>query len=113
MKKRGLSRKVFSFQFSEFSKPKTIITNKNTVTGAPMIVKKDSYFSGEAFRSSSAARTAAMTKAEKVQSFPRMASSTCSMTSFGNRTVLLVVGGTDGNLNDPTKTPRNTVVLQI
>ncbi len=51
------------------------------------------YFSSN---SSKAARTAAITKAEKVQSFPRMASSTCSITSFGNRMVLLVVSGMEG-----------------
>ena len=50
-------------------------------------------------RSSSAWRTAAMTNAEKLQSLPRMASSTCKITSLGKRMVLFVVGGMDGILN--------------
>ena len=53
------------------------------------------YFS----RFSNAERTAAMTKAEKVQSFPVIVASTFSMTSFGKRMVLFVVGGIDGILN--------------
>ncbi len=50
---------------------------------------------------SNAARTAAMTKAENVQSFPWMAVSTCSITSLGKRMVLFVVGGIDGILKLP------------
>ena len=50
-------------------------------------------------RFSRATRTASTTKAEKVQSLPRMASSTWEMTSLGNRMDLLVVGGTAGILN--------------
>ena len=40
--------------------------------------------------------TAAITKAENVQSLPFIAFSTLSITSFGKRMVLLVVAGTDG-----------------
>ena len=50
--------------------------------------------------SSTAARTAAMTKAEKVQSFPWIRDSTRSIRSFGNRMVLFVVGGLEGILKD-------------
>lgn len=48
--------------------------------------------------SSRAARTAEITKAEKVQFFPLIASSTSVTTSFGNLIVLFVVGGIDGIL---------------
>ena len=51
------------------------------------------------FKFSNIILTAAMTKAEKVQFFPWMAASTFSMTSFGKRMVLLVVGGIEGILN--------------
>lgn len=51
------------------------------------------------FKFSNIIFTAAMTKAEKVQFFPWMAASTCSMTSFGKRMVLLVVLGMEGILN--------------
>lgn len=47
-------------------------------------------------KSASAARTAAMTNAENVQSFPWIAFSTDSTTSLGKRMVLFVVGGVDG-----------------
>ena len=50
--------------------------------------------------SSTAARTAATTKAEKVQSFPWIRDSTRSIRSFGNRMVLFVVGGIEGILKD-------------
>lgn len=45
------------------------------------------------FRFSKATRVASTTNAENVQSVPRMASSTCSMTSLGNRMDLFVVAG--------------------
>ena len=51
------------------------------------------------FRSSKAARTAAITKAEKVQSFPTITASTAAITSLGNRIVLFVVGDWLGILN--------------
>lgn len=51
---------------------------------------------GSLCRSSSAARTAATTKAEKVQFCPTMTSSTASITSFGNRMDLFVVAGCFG-----------------
>lgn len=51
--------------------------------------------------SSNAARTAAITKAEKVHSLPLMAFSTASTTSLGKRMVLLVVGGVVGILKQP------------
>ena len=50
------------------------------------------------FKSSNAARTAATTKAEKVQSLPRIAASISSSISLGKRTDLFVVGGTLGIL---------------
>ena len=53
-------------------------------------------------KSSSAARTAAITNAENVQSFPWIACSTASTTSFGKRMVLFVVGGVEGILKLPT-----------
>ena len=49
--------------------------------------------------SSKAARTAAITKAEKVQFLPWIAFSTSSTTSLGKRIVLLIVGGVDGIWN--------------
>ena len=52
----------------------------------------------DSFKSSKAAVTAAMTNAEKVQSLPWMASSTCCTTLDGNRIVLLTVGGVEGIL---------------
>lgn len=64
--------------------------------------------------SSNAARTAEITKAEKVQSLPFMASSTLAIMSLGKRMVLFVVGGTDGILKfDKQESPRNTIVLRI
>ena len=54
------------------------------------------YFSSS---SANAARTAAITKLENVQSFPWIACSTCSTTLEGKRTVLLTVGGLSGILN--------------
>ena len=53
------------------------------------------------FKSSRAARTAAITKAEKVQSLPLIAFSTPSTTSLGKRIVLFTVGGFSGILNLP------------
>ena len=44
-------------------------------------------------------RTASTTKAEKVQSLPTMAFSTCSITSLGKRMDLFVVAGILGILN--------------
>ena len=58
---------------------------------------KKNYF----FKSSSAARTAAMTNAENVHSLPLIAFSTPSTISLGNRIVLLMVGGVSGILNFP------------
>lgn len=55
------------------------------------------------FRFSKATRTASTTKAVKVQSFPLIAVSTSSITSFGNLIHLFVVGGIDGILNFFTK----------
>ena len=52
-----------------------------------------------------------MTKAEKVQLFPLIASSTLLIRSFGKRIVLLVVRGMDGILNLDIRIPRNTIVL--
>ena len=51
-------------------------------------------------------RAAAMTNAEKVQSFPAMAFSISSMTSLGNRMVLLVVAGVLGISNPAMPSPR-------
>ena len=51
------------------------------------------------FRFSSATLTASITNAEKVQFLPCIAFSICSITSFGKRMHLLVVGGTEGILN--------------
>ena len=51
------------------------------------------------FKSTNAARTAAITKAEKVQSLPLITFSTSSTTSLGNLIVLLTVGGVSGILN--------------
>ena len=51
------------------------------------------------WRFSRATRTASTTKAEKVQSLPRIAFSTCSTTSLGKRMLLFVVEGTLGILN--------------
>lgn len=51
------------------------------------------------FKSSNAARTAAITKAEKEQSLPLIAFSTSSTTSLGNLIVLLTVGGFSGIIN--------------
>lgn len=50
-------------------------------------------------RSSIAALTAAITNAEKLQSFPQITFSVLSIKSLGKRMVLLVVGGTVGILN--------------
>lgn len=61
--------------------------------------------------SSKALRTAEITKAEKVQFLPFIASFTLAITSFGNRMVLLVVGGIEGILKFDTLSPRNTIVL--
>ena len=62
-------------------------------------------------KSASAARTAAMTNVEKVQSFPWIAFSTASTTSLGKRMVLFVVGGWTGSESGPLRSPRNTFVL--
>ena len=51
------------------------------------------------FKLSKATRTASTTNAEKVQSLPFMAVSISLITSFGNRIVLLLVGGMFGILN--------------
>lgn len=50
-------------------------------------------------RFSRATLTASTTNAVKVQHLPEIAFSTSSITSFGKRIHLLVVGGTDGILN--------------
>ena len=65
------------------------------------------------FKSSRAARTAAITKAENVQSLPLIAFSTSSTTSVGKRIVLLVVGGVVGILNFPMEIPRNRHELPV
>lgn len=56
-----------------------------------------SHFSSSKF--SNATLTASITKAVKVQFFPSIAFSTSSITSFGKRMHLFVVGGIDGILN--------------
>ncbi len=63
--------------------------------------------------SSNAIRTAAITKAEKVQSFPSIAFSTEAITSSGKRMVLFVVDGELGIWNFAIITPRNTFVLLL
>ncbi len=50
-------------------------------------------------RLANAARTAATVKAENVVCLPAIARSTPSITSFGNRTHLFVVGSATGTLN--------------
>lgn len=50
-------------------------------------------------RFSSATLTASITKAVNVQVVPEIAFSTSSIKSFGNRMLLLVVGGIDGISN--------------
>lgn len=62
------------------------------------------------FKFSRATRTASTTKAENVQFVPFIAVSTSSIMSFGNRTLLLVVGGNDGILNFLIKSPRITII---
>ena len=66
-----------------------------------------------AARRGSATRTASTTKAENVQFFPWMTSSTFCKTSVGKRMVLLVVGGVDGILKVAIFIPRNTIVLLL
>lgn len=62
-------------------------------------------------RSSRAARTAAITNAEKVHSFPLIAFSTSSTMSPGKRIVLLTVGGFSGILNFPIAAPSKALQL--
>ena len=61
------------------------------------------YFSS--FKFSSATLTDSITKAEKVQFLHFIASSTCSITSFGKRMHLFVVSGIDGILNSFIQSP--------
>ena len=62
----------------------------------------DSVFSEDS-TSSTAARTAATTNAENVQSLLQISASTLSIKSLGKRTVLFVVGGIEGILKAITK----------
>ena len=62
------------------------------------------------WRFSSATRTASITKAEKEQSLPTICFSTSSIKLFGNRIVLLVVGGMAGILNFLIISPHTTIV---
>ena len=57
-------------------------------------------------RLSRATRTASTTKAEKVQSFPRMTSSTSAITSTGNRILFGSVAGMLGILNFLIRSPQ-------
>ena len=62
---------------------------------------RSGYDASASWTSSRAIRTAAITKAEKVQFLLWIAFSTSSTTSLGNRMVLLIVGGVDGIWNLP------------
>lgn len=58
-----------------------------------------SWFSASSLRLSRATLVASITNAEKVAPVPRIASSTWSIISFGNRIDFGVVGGITGTLN--------------
>lgn len=64
-------------------------------------------------RSSNAARTAAITKAENVHSLPRIVFSTLFTISLGNRMVLLTVGGMDGILNLPISSTSQCICFAL
>ena len=61
------------------------------------------------FKSSNAARTAAITNAEKVHSLPFIAFSTPSTTSLGNLIVSLIVGGFSEMLIAIAKFPKHCI----
>jgi len=61
---------------------------------------------------SKATRTASTTNAVKVHGVSLIAFSTFSITSFGKRIHLLVVGGTDGILNFRINSPHNINVYK-
>src|SRR5699024_10553048 len=77
-------------------------THRRPLTCSIMLLRsfrEEAQSSSSSSRFSRATRTASTTKAEKVQSRPRMASSTASLMSLGKRMLLLVVGGILGILN--------------